>query len=243
MHGRHGAKTVTSQSLKTKSSLHLWCSSNFSNETLFWCVFLNYGWNSPNVKLCLLNFLEHLSHKILTDNICSSEMTMLQWAWGSDRLLNVWHVFLVLCSCKCWCPKSWSGKIAEIWRAANETFWRPDASSSSETCSVHHLSFARVINESWYTSYREHTPLLLRHTPKCELLVPLMESRELTLTRRCLRQKLCSHVEAEYLSCYCTELDCTVNGLFTNIRLTIDLKRFFVAQVDRDTNVLTAKAL
>lgn len=117
----------------------------------FFVVFLNYGWNSPNVKLCLLNFLEHLSHKILTDNICSSERTMLQWAWGSDRLLHVSHVFLVLCSCKCCCPKSWSGEIAEIWRAANETFWRPDASSSSVTCSVHHLSFARVINESWCT--------------------------------------------------------------------------------------------
>lgn len=154
----------------------------------FFVAFLNYGWNSPNVKLCLLNFLEHLSHKILTDNICSSERTMLQWAWGSDRLLHVSHVFLVLCSCKCCCPKSWSGEIAEIWRAANETFWRPDASSSSETCSVHHLSFARVINESWCTSYREHTSLLLRHTPKYELLVPLMDSRELTLTRRCLRQ-------------------------------------------------------
>lgn len=150
---------------------------------------------------------------------------------------------LVFLYSKCCCPKSWSGEIAEIWRAANETFWRPDASSSSETCSVHHLSFARVINEIWCTSYREHTSLLLRNTPKYELLVPLMDSRELTLTRRCLRQKLCSHVEAEYLSCYCTELDCTANGLFTNIRLTIDLKRFFVAQVDRDTNVLTAKAL
>lgn len=168
-------------------------------------------------------------------------MTMLQWACGSDRLLHVWHVFLVLYSCKCWCPKSWSGGIAEIWRAANETFWRLD--SSSETCSVHHLSFATVINESWYTSYREHTSLLLRHTPKCELLVPLTDSRERTLTRHCLRQKFCSHFEANYLSCYCTELDCTASGLFTNIRLTIDLKRFFGAQADRDTNVLTAKAL
>lgn len=242
MHGRHGAKTVTSQRLKTKSSLHLWCSSNFSNETLL-CCFLKLWLEFPNVKLCLLNFLEHLSHKILTDNICSSETIMLQWAWGSDRLLHVWHVFLVLCSCKCWCPKSWSGGIAEIWRAANETFWRPDASSSSETCSVHHLSFARVINESWYTSYWEHISLLLRHTPKCELLVPLTDSRELTLTHRSLREKLCSHVEAKYLSSYCMELDCTASDLLTNIRLTIDLKRFFVAQVDRDTNVLTAKAL